>query len=193
VLAAAGIESGIALIAGTGSVAYGRDATGKEARAGGWGWLVGDEGSAAWVVREAAREVVHRADVGERPGPLGEGLLAAAGAVDAIDLTGRLHRLREPRRWASLAGAVFAAAGTDPGAGALADRAAVGLAALVAAVRSRLGAIGPVVLAGGLLLNQPLLEAGVRSRVGGSVLRLEEPPVAGAVRLASGLAFGRVE
>jgi glucosamine kinase len=193
VLAAAGIESGIALIAGTGSVAYGRAATGQEARAGGWGWLLGDEGSAAWVAREAAREVMRRADAGERPGPLGEGLLGAAGAVDAIDLTGRLHRLREPRRWASLAAAVFAAAGSDAGAGALADRAAAGLAALVAVVRTRLGAVGPVVLAGGLLLNQPLLEAGVRNRVEGPVLRLEEPPVTGAVRLASGVALGRVE
>jgi glucosamine kinase len=193
VLAAAGIESGIALIAGTGSVAYGRAATGQEARAGGWGWLLGDEGSAAWVAREAAREVMRRADAGERPGPLGLGLLAAAGAVDSIDLSGRLHRLREPRRWASLAAAVFAAAGSDAGAGALADRAAAGLAALVAVVRTRLGAVGPVVLAGGLLLNQPLLEAGVRNRVEGPVLRLEEPPVAGAVRLASGVALGRVE
>jgi glucosamine kinase len=193
VLAAAGIESGIALIAGTGSVAYGRDATGAEARAGGWGWLLGDDGSAAWIVREAAREVMRRADAGERLGPLGEGLLAAAGAVDPLDLTGRLHRLREPRRWASLAASVFAAAGSDAGAGALADRAAAGLAALVAVVRTRLGDLGPVVLAGGLLLNQPLLEARVRDRVEGSVLRLEEPPVAGAVRLASGFALGRVE
>jgi activator of 2-hydroxyglutaryl-CoA dehydratase len=53
-------------------------------------------------------------------------------------------------------------------------------------VRSRISADGAVVvLAGGLLLNQPLLEAAVRKRLEGEVIRLEESPVAGAVALAS--------
>ncbi|MDQ6919841.1 MAG: ATPase, partial [Candidatus Dormibacteraeota bacterium] len=95
------------------------------------------------------------------------------------------HRLREPRRWAALAGAIFAAAESDPGANALASQAGASLAALVDVVRGRIGGAGPVVLAGGLLLNQPLLEAAVRERLAGEVLRLEEPPVAGAVRLAA--------
>jgi glucosamine kinase len=184
VLAAAGREEGVALIAGTGSVAYGRDAGGREARAGGWGWLLGDEGSGAWIVREAAREVLRRADAGEPVGALGGALLAATGASDAVDLTGRLHRLREPRRWAGFAGAVFAAASADPAAAALVTRAGASLAGLVEVVRGRLGAGGTVVLAGGLLLNQPLLEAAVRERLTGRVVRLEEPPVAGAVLLA---------
>ena len=67
VLAAAGLNHGVALVAGTGSVAYGRAASGKEARAGGWGWLLGDDGSGAWIVREAAREVLRRADAGVSP------------------------------------------------------------------------------------------------------------------------------
>jgi glucosamine kinase len=184
VLAAAGIEQGIALIAGTGSVAYGRDSDGREARAGGWGWLLGDDGSGAWMVREAAREVLRRADAGEPPGPLGNALLAAAHASDAVELTGRLHRLREPRRWAAFAGAVFAAAPTDPAAMALVNRAGASLAGLVEGVRSRVAVDGAVVLAGGLLLNQPLLEAAVRNRLTGEVIRLEESPVAGAVTLA---------
>jgi glucosamine kinase len=187
VLAAAGIEQGIALIAGTGSVAYGRDSGGREARAGGWGWLLGDDGSGAWLVREAAREVLRRADAGEPPGPLGRGLLAATGASEAVELTGRLHRLREPRRWAAFAGAVFAAAPTDPAAMALVKRAGASLAGLVEVVRSRVVVDGAVVLAGGLLLNQPLLEAAVRKRLTGEVIRLEEPPVAGAVRLAASI------
>jgi glucosamine kinase len=184
VLAAAGIEQGIALIAGTGSVAYGRASGGREARAGGWGWLLGDDGSGAWMVREAAREVLRRADAGEPAGPLGNGLLAAAGAGDAVEMTGRLHRLREPRRWAAFAGAVFAAAPTDPAAMALVRRAGTSLAGLVGVVRSRVAVDGAVVLAGGLLLNQPLLEAAVRKRLTGEVIRLEESPVAGAVTLA---------
>ena len=167
-----------------GAVAYGRDRRGRESRAGGWGWLVGDDGSAAWVAREAAREVMRRAEAGEPAGPLGEALLAAVKARDAGELTGRLHRFREPRRWAALAHVAFDAADTDPGAEALITRAADGLADLVGRVRRALAIGGPVVLAGGLILNHPPLERAVRQRLGRSAVRLEKPPVAGAVSLA---------
>jgi N-acetylglucosamine kinase-like BadF-type ATPase len=183
VLAAAGLDHGIALISGTGSVAYGRDADGREARSGGWGWLIGDDGSAAWLAREAAREVMRRSDAGESPAALGKAMLEAGGARDTMELVGRLHEMAEPRQWAALARAVFEAAGEDPGAESLVERAADGLAELVAVVRKRLSLDGPVALAGGQLLNQPRLEAAVRKRLGAAT-RLEEPPVAGAVRLA---------
>jgi glucosamine kinase len=44
---------GVIVIAGTGSVAYGRDAQGTTARAGGWGFAISDEGSAHWIGRTA--------------------------------------------------------------------------------------------------------------------------------------------
>src|SRR5438477_9802043 len=44
ILAAASSDnSGVALICGTGSMAWGRNAAGKTARCGGWGYLIGDE------------------------------------------------------------------------------------------------------------------------------------------------------
>jgi N-acetylglucosamine kinase-like BadF-type ATPase len=184
VLAAAGFATGIALIAGTGSVAYGRDHRGRESRAGGWGWLLGDDGSAAWLAREAAREVMRRADAGEPVGALGDALMTAVGARGAGELTGRLHSFREPRRWAALAHVVFETTAEDAGAQALVAHAADGLAGLVERVRKALSFKGPVVLAGGLILNHPQLEAAVRRRLGRGTVRLEEPPVAGAVRLA---------
>jgi len=183
VLAAAGFDSGIALISGTGSVAYGRDRDGREARAGGWGWLLGDDGSAAWLSREAARDVMRRSDAGEPIGRLGDAMLGAASARTSTELVGYLHGLEEPREWAALAGVVFEVAGEDSGAAALIQRAAGALGELVAVVRKRLSLDGPVVLAGGQLLNQPRLQEAVRRRVG-AAQRLEEPPVAGAVRLA---------
>jgi N-acetylglucosamine kinase-like BadF-type ATPase len=183
VLAAAGLDSGIALISGTGSVAYGRDRDGREARAGGWGWLIGDEGSATWLAREAAREVMRRSDAGVPLGPLGDALLEATRARGTEELVGTLHGLTEPGEWAALAHIVFEAAAEDMAAESLIERAAAGLGELVAVVQRRLALDGPIVLAGGQLLNQPRLEAAVRKHLGAAV-RLEEPPVAGAVRLA---------
>lgn len=184
VLAAAGLDAGVALISGTGAVAYGRDHHGREARAGGWGWLIGDDGSAVWIVREAVREVMRRVDAGETAGQLADALLAATRARGARELIGKLHRLREARRWAELAGPVFAAAEVDAGAQAVVMRAAEALSALAETVRTRLSLEGPVILAGGLLLNQPRLESELRERLGPGVSRLEAPPVAGAVSLA---------
>ena len=183
VLAAAGFESGIALISGTGSVAYGRDGSGREARAGGWGWLVGDDGSAAWLAREAAREVMLRSDSGEPLGSLGDSMLEAVRARGITDLMGKLNGLNEPRQWAALAHVVFEAASNDAGAALLVERAASALGDLVGLVRKQLSLDGPLVLAGGQLLNQPRLESAVRTRLGAAT-RLQEPPVAGAVRLA---------
>lgn len=184
VLSAAQTDEGIALISGTGSVAYGRTAGGREARSGGWGWQVGDEGSGAWFTREAAREVMHRADAGRPLGELGSRLLAACDAGDTMQLLGKLNGLREPMEWAAMASVVFETADLDPGAQSVVLRAASALSDLAKSVRVSLGIDGPVVLAGGLLLNQPKLECAVREELGSDCIRLEVPPVAGAVRLA---------
>ena len=53
---------GIAVVAGTGSIAYGIDPAGKTARSGGWGYLLGDEGSAFWLGHAAIRQGVRAAD-----------------------------------------------------------------------------------------------------------------------------------
>jgi N-acetylglucosamine kinase-like BadF-type ATPase len=116
-------------------------------------------------------------------GKLGEALLQAANAAGTSDLVGKLNSFGEPREWAALAGIVFDVAGGDSGAALLVERAAAALADLVTSMRMRLSMDGPVVLAGGQLLNQPRLESAVRELVG-EATRLEEPPVAGAVKLA---------
>src|SRR5258708_16663880 len=57
---------GVVLISGTGSIAYGRNDQGAEERCGGWGYLVGDEGSAGWMGQEGLRAASYYHD---RPGP----------------------------------------------------------------------------------------------------------------------------
>lgn len=57
-------KPGIIVIAGTGSVAYGRNEQGTHALIGGWGYLFGDEGSAFWIVREALSDAMRKRDMG---------------------------------------------------------------------------------------------------------------------------------
>jgi glucosamine kinase len=60
--AAFGAGPGVLVIAGTGSIAYGRDRKGNTARAGGWGYAISDEGSAHWIGRAAAAALVRDMD-----------------------------------------------------------------------------------------------------------------------------------
>jgi glucosamine kinase len=60
--AAFGAGPGVIAIAGTGSIVYGRDAAGRTARAGGWGFAVSDEGSGYWIGRRAISVVLSAHD-----------------------------------------------------------------------------------------------------------------------------------
>lgn len=67
--AALGVGPGAIVIAGTGSIAYGRNAQGETARAGGWGFAISDEGSAHWIGRAAVSGVLRAVDdFGGNPG-----------------------------------------------------------------------------------------------------------------------------
>jgi glucosamine kinase len=193
VLPAAGLAEGIAVICGTGSIATG-SWRGREARAGGWGYLLGDAGSGYWLVRAAIRALLSRRDSGLPPGDLGARLLAVTGAPDLDALRAAFYRKPEPGTWARYAPAVLDCSG--PVVAGLVRRAADDLAALAARVARQLDAAGaPVVLAGGLMTNERLGAATVTA-VGAalpasSVRILREQPVTGAVRLAEAAAARR--
>lgn len=59
-----GAGPGVVVIAGTGSIAYGRDAQGQTARAGGWGFAVSDEGSGHWIGRRVVAAALRAEDEG---------------------------------------------------------------------------------------------------------------------------------
>jgi N-acetylglucosamine kinase-like BadF-type ATPase len=188
-LAAAGTDVGIALIAGTGSVAWGRAEDGREARAGGWGYVLGDDGSGYGIARAAVRHALGRLDAGLGPDPLATALAADCG----LDRPGLLldHFYAEPARryWAERSRVVveLAAAG-DRAATAVVGSAADALAELVERVSLRLAIAGPVVLAGGVLVHQPLVRRLLAARLAGvgitDLRLLDVDPALGAVRLA---------
>lgn len=64
---AVGFGSGIVIISGTGSVAFGRNESGQEARAGGWGPTIGDEGSGYAIARDGLSAIVRAHDGRGRP------------------------------------------------------------------------------------------------------------------------------
>ena len=182
-LPAAGHRDGLAVVCGTGSVVHGRHGE-RTARAGGWGYLLGDEGGGYRLVIEALRTELGRRDRGEPPGPL-RAALAADGDLDGV--VAELHADPRPQRWAARAPALLA--GGDPALAGILARGAAGLAGHAASVAARLGLErAPIVLAGGLLAA-PAAEAALREALdavlgGWSVSRLVAPPVAGAVALA---------
>lgn len=194
ILPAAGRDDGIAVICGTGSIAVGASG-GRRVRAGGWGYLLGDEGSGYWIVRTAVRTLLDRHAAGQPPGPLGETLLAAAGLPGPEALHPAFLARPQPRFWARYAPAVLDSA--DPAAAQLTDGAAAALAALAAAAAAALAAPAPpdVVLAGGLMghdrLRAATAAAITAAMPGSQVTPLTEPPVAGAVALATAAARDR--
>ncbi|UVJ41456.1 N-acetylglucosamine kinase [Arthrobacter sp. CJ23] len=189
ILAASGLQSGAVLVAGTGSVAWGLTPDGREARAGGYGYLLGDEGGGYSVVRDAVRETLREYYAGLEPGPLAQALLSATTSADPLQLMDLYYRKPEPRYWAGLSSLVFelAAAGDREAAHIVAD-AAYALAALARQVHGSLGTELPLILAGGLLLKHPELAAAVARKLEpedpGKVRLLERAPVHGAVELA---------
>ena len=193
VLPAAGLAEGVAVICGTGSIATGTW-YGREAWAGGWGYLLGDEGSGYWIVRAAIRALHGRRTSGLPLGDLGARLLGAAGAPDLDALRAEFYRRPEPGNWARYAPAVLDC--SDPQVAGLVRQAASDLAGLAAQVAGQLEAAdAPVALAGGLMANERLSAAtvaAISAALPASPVRLlREPPVAGAVRLAEAAAARR--
>src|SRR5690349_6640816 len=129
---------GVVVIAGTGSMASGWNGK-SSARAGGHGFLLGDEGSAYWIGRAAARAALRWEDQLGGSEPIHRMVLAATGTgLEALvgDVT---SHPAERSRLTALAPALTALAPEDPEAARITRRAAEHLAALAQSVRDRLG------------------------------------------------------
>ena len=172
--AASGSGPGVVVIAGTGSIAYGRNAAGQTVRAGGWGFAISDEGSAHWIGRTAVSEVLRACDEGQHPALLNslmqawrletrEQMIMAANAIPMADFPGLLPTI------------IAAAESRDPIAHDVLAQAGAELAALAKIVIARLfpGADEVrVAMSGGVFRNAALVR-----RVFYNNLRLTYPHV----------------
>lgn len=191
---AAGLDEGIGLIAGTGAIGVGKRADGRSFVTGGWGWVIGDDGGAAGLVREATRAALLAHNDGEPDDGLLGALLDAFAVADAERLARAVNDEPTMANWAPRAPAVFAAADAgSPLARAVVEAGAEHLARLVDQLVAR-GAVGRDVVAGGsVVAGQPMLADALRRRLRErhpdlTLHVLHEPPVAGALRLARALA-----
>jgi N-acetylglucosamine kinase-like BadF-type ATPase len=192
-------RAGVIVIAGTGSIAYGRNALGYDWRAGGWGPDVGDEGSGFRIGRDAVAAVLEARD-GRRPPTalLRERVLQGWSAADEDELVDRMRvdvtgGGRPP--FPALLSAVVSAAGEGDGAAReILDNAALALADLAIHVAGELDMRDPLITyAGGVFQNAPRVRDHFVTAVqlqlpAATVEAARQPPVAGAVHLAQQLA-----
>ncbi len=182
---------GILLIAGTGSIAHGCSPAGVQARAGGWGPVIGDEGSGAWIGRRALSVVTAAAD-GREPQTALVGAVLTAAQVNDVEALIPWAAQATPATLATLAPAVLSvAASGDLRANALLSMAVEELVIHVRTLARQLfvdeRAATDVAFAGGLLSRgSPLrkrLEQRLKSAVPGAQVRTQAvDPARGAVR-----------
>ena len=183
---------GVVVIAGTGSIAYGVDRTGKTARAGGLGPMLADEGSAAWVGHQALLAAV-RATEGRGPATLLKDALFSVLSISALSelphlaYGGGLTR----ERLAELAPTVIGVAQTgDPVASRILEDASVELASAACSVARQLDFSGspyPLIFSGGLFVGMPGLFEAVahKAALSGAIpCRLKRDPAEGALAMA---------
>ncbi len=189
---------GVVLISGTGSIAYGRNDQGTEARCGGWGYLVGDEGSAVWIGQEGLRAASYDHDGRGSPTRITRNLFEDLGTSDFNGVLPMLYGKPHPAPAILAATRAVARAYADGDAIAvnIVQRGARLLAGMAATVGRELGLEGgPVYLAGGAFENVRPLEKAVRLELLSALPRaavepVGEEPAMGAARLAAMLAWG---
>src|SRR5476649_1254177 len=193
-------EPGIAINAGTGSIVYGRNANFDAARAGGWGHMIGDEGSGYWIGRESLAAVMRAAD-GRGPAThLTAEILAHFNVDDESRLPRIVYDREQPRVSVAALGPITQRVATEGDAVALRilERAADELVLAASSVATRLEMRGDAFtfyLSGGVFrvvpwlaeeLPRRLVEVAPRAQ---AQILLEEPAV-GAVWLALAEARG---
>ena len=194
ILLAAGSPTGpvLAIICGTGSTVYGRTTMGEIIRAGGWGYLFGDEGSGYAIGVAALRAVMQAYDGRGAPTLLEELVLDRRGLSSPSELVRSIYGAESPRlEVASLADLVEQAAGRDDRVAiAILEKAAWELARTIAVVYPKLGtSVSQLVITGRTILHGIYLKVAFHRAcetlgLTFTVIRYVSEPAEGAVQLA---------
>ena len=201
-VAGVGDEPGVVIIAGTGSIAYGVSRERYAARAGGWGYVLGDEGSGFWIGREALMAVVREAD-GRGPRTGLTPLVLEHFTLDEVGgLVREVYDRGKHRQSVAALGPIVehARAEGDVVAADILRQASQELTRAAASVIERLQMRGDsfqVVLSGGMFRLIPWLVDDVTQRLAevapkASVSRLNAEPARGALHLALKALHGSV-
>ena len=182
---------GIVLIAGTGSIAYGVNASGQSARAGGFGHLIGDEGSGYDIAIKAIRAALLAEEKRGAPTMLMSYMLRDAGLSSRDELVGFVYRQGESKAaLAQLAQAVVKCADAgDIVARALIDQAGSDLANLAQSVHARNFAgerLIKIIACGSIITKIPRIQEVVSSAIQewGELIILEGDAALGAINIA---------
>ena len=194
--------AGIVVIAGTGSIVYGRNQRGEAARAGGWGHMFGDEGSGYWIGREALAAVMRASDGRGPATALTAAILRHFDVADVSLLPTIVYDGDSPQSRVAALGPLVQTAADEGDAVAVRvlERAADELVLAARSVASRLEMRGDpfvFVLSGSIFRLVPALREELRTRLvevapRAQVHQLEDEPAAGAVWLAIQEAGGGV-
>ena len=160
--AAFGSGPGVIVIAGTGSIAYGRNSEGETARAGGWGFTISDEGSGHWIGRSAVAASMRASDEArpESTSALLESIMKSWGVCTREQLVVTANAAPPPDFAALLPAVLSAARAGDATALDVLTGAGVELATLAKIVIGRLFADAgtiPVAVSGGVFCNCELI------------------------------------
>jgi len=199
-VAAAGDAPGVVIIAGTGAIVYGRNGNGEAARAGGWGHMIGDEGSGYWIGREALSAVMRASDGRGPDTRLTSDILAHFEVTDVSRLPRLVYDRAQPRMAVAALGPLVQRVSEqgDAVATRILERAAEELVLAAGSVTQRLEMRGDAFnfyLAGGIFrvvtwlvgeLSRRLVEVAPRC----GVHPLDQEPARGAVQLALAEAHG---
>jgi N-acetylglucosamine kinase-like BadF-type ATPase len=201
-VAGVGHDPGVVMVAGTGSIVYGRNGAGQAARAGGWGPVLGDEGGGFWIGRAALTAVTRHADGRGPATELTDLLLRHLGVSSASHLIREVYS-HDPYRTATARMAELVQKAAEMGDRVALDilsRAAEELTVAAASVVKRLGlqdTAFTTILSGGAFRSIPRLIDSVVARMAhvaphSSVRMLDVEPAVGAVRLSLAALRGSV-
>lgn len=183
--------SGVLINAGTGSIAYGRNATGDTARAGGWGFAISDEGSGHWIGRLAVATAMRCYDTGKEQAYLHH-LIAALNVKEPAELAAFANSTTNPDFAHLFPTIVFLADEGDETARKILKHAGEELASLAEAVLDRLfKADDPTIIAasGGVFRNSTVVFDAFRDAIHAThsqaaAILSDSDPASGALMLA---------